>query len=63
MCLITGNKVKTHTSQGFVENKRTKPTKELYFVDNDLFWKKVGRFGIKWVLVKSSGVLVVGGAF
>ena len=29
MSLITGNKVKkTHTSQGIVKKKRTKPTKE-----------------------------------
>jgi hypothetical protein len=28
MSLITGKKVKTHTSQGIVENKCTKPTKE-----------------------------------
>jgi hypothetical protein len=28
MSLITGKKVKTHTSQGIVKNKRTKPTKE-----------------------------------
>ena len=28
MSLITGNKVKKHTSQGIVKNKRTKPTKE-----------------------------------
>jgi hypothetical protein len=32
MCLITGNKVKTHTSQGIVKNKRTKPTKEFWEV-------------------------------
>ena len=28
MSLITGNKVKKHTSQGIVKKKRTKPTKE-----------------------------------
>jgi hypothetical protein len=28
MSLITGNKVKKHTSQGIVNKKRTKPTKE-----------------------------------
>ena len=28
MSLITGKKVKTHTSQGIVKNKCTKPTKE-----------------------------------
>ena len=28
MSLITGNKVKKHTSQGIVKNKCTKPTKE-----------------------------------
>jgi hypothetical protein len=28
MSLIIGNKVKKHTSQGIVEKKRTKPTKE-----------------------------------
>ena len=28
MSLITGKKVKTHTSQGIVKNKGTKPTKE-----------------------------------
>ena len=29
MSLITGNKVKKHTSQGIVKKKRTKPTKEV----------------------------------
>jgi hypothetical protein len=28
MSFITGNKVKTHTSQGIVKMKSTKPTKE-----------------------------------
>ena len=28
MCLITGDSVKTHTSQCIVKNKSTKPTKE-----------------------------------
>jgi hypothetical protein len=28
MSLITGDKVKKHTSQGIVKNIRTKPTKE-----------------------------------
>jgi hypothetical protein len=28
MGLITGKKIKTHTSQGIVKNKCTKPTKE-----------------------------------
>jgi hypothetical protein len=28
MSLITGNKVKKHTSQGIVKKIRTKPTKE-----------------------------------
>jgi hypothetical protein len=28
MSLITGNQVKTHTSQGIVKKKSTKPTKE-----------------------------------
>jgi hypothetical protein len=28
MTLITGNKVRTQTSQGIVKNKSTKPTKE-----------------------------------
>jgi hypothetical protein len=29
MSLITGNKVKTHTSQGIVKKKSTKPTKKI----------------------------------
>ena len=32
MSLITGNKVKKHTSQGIVKKKRTKPTKEFWEV-------------------------------
>jgi len=32
MSLITGNKVKTHTSQGIVKMKSTKPTKEFWEV-------------------------------
>jgi hypothetical protein len=31
MGLITGKKIKTHTSQGIVKNKCTKPTKEWFF--------------------------------
>jgi hypothetical protein len=35
MGLITGKKIKTHTSQGIVKNKCTKPTKEWLGVDRE----------------------------